>query len=390
MPFVPSTKKGRFVPANQQPTYQNEKGLLRSTAEAAIDSPLLPMAGAITGGIMGAGLASIPLAGLGAAGGESLRQLVARGMGMNSPQTSSEAAKKIGIEGVVGSAGQALGLGAEKALAPIIKPAATAVGRSLAGGVEKLSGIPAESTINAFTKPLAILTAPTKKTVSKAYAASEFPEMTKSLDDILSEGTSSHAGKVKQGANAISSYVEKGIEQPSKILQGRKALDKQLAVLENQIDISKGPGRSALLQDKKAKLDLRATFNRALDAMAPKLRDADALASKNLEIAPFRNLTLPGKINVLSPEGVLRAVPGLPTAIGATVSTAGAITKAAGSEVTQKSAEQAIAQILKPLGTDKAKEYLKKALKDSDGDITKARKLAEQRAKKDGFDTSAK
>lgn len=45
---------------------------------------------------------------------------------------------------------------------------------------------------------------------------------------------------------------------------------------------------------------------------------------------------------------------------------------------------------LKELPPSKAKEYLKKALKDTKGDVEKARILADERARKDGYDTSLK
>jgi hypothetical protein len=416
---------------------------------------------------------------------------------------------------------------------PLFRKGLKGTGKALASGVEKTTGIPADSVESTFNKPTSLFTAPNQKEVSAAYNKSEFPEMTKSLDDILQEGTGSYAGQVKRGANAIKSYVEdsqygnqsnepvlyhgtsanfdafdnslkgsitgarsaKGAiwftdkpevarayatyaaengpinqiqteidaaekiaqksgsqsdwskydnliskqedlasyektfqrrslanvkearlrgdfytvdaqgktpqelsadgnidswlnsqldkakrmgkdgvifknlddavglyNKPSdhyaifdtknivpksmfnnpqentnplarNILEGRKALDKQIALIQNQVDASKGPGRSALVSALNAKLELRKTFNLALDQMVPKLRAADALASQRLKVAPFRNLTLPGKINFLSPEGLLRSVPGLPTALGVGISGLGAAAKGVGGAI---------------------------------------------------------
>lgn len=352
----------------------SKKGLIRRGAEAIVKSPALPITGAIAGTVGGSGIASIPLAGLGAAGGESIRQLAARGLGMEAPETSLEALKGIGGEALSGMAGQALFMGAGKALTPIVKPTARAIGKGLAGGLEKITGISSQATESAFKNPLRLFTAPTKKTVEKAYEVSEFPSLIKNADEVIEAGTSSHAGVVKRGAKAIKKFIEEGSEHPKDILEGRKGLDKQIALLNNQIDTSKGPGKSALLQAKNAKLELRGMFNRALDKMAPKLREADKLASENLSIEPFRKVTLPGKINFMSPEGLLRGVPGLPTAIGATVSAAGAAKKAIANPFVGKVVSQGIAQITKTLTKDKAKEFLREAK----GNKDEARRLARE------------
>ena len=216
---------------------------------------------------------------------------------------------------------------------PLVRKGAEALGRGAAGAIEKTTGISGDSVRSVFQKPLSLFTAPTKDEVSAAYSQSEIPSAASSAHEMISEGTGSHAAIVKRGGRMLKDYIETGNEDPRSILRGRKALDKQIGVLETQIDASRGAGRSALLHDKQAKLNLRSMFNRGLDKMAPRLREADAVASQILAVAPFRHLTLPGKINFLSPEGVMRAVPGLPTAVGLGVSGAGGVAKGVGAAI---------------------------------------------------------
>lgn len=106
-------------------------GLMRRAAEAVIDSPILPTAGAIVGGIAGIpaapvtfGASNIAGAGLGGAAGESFRQLGARALGMDAPRTPLEAAGKIGVEGALSAAGEGAGRAAVAAAKPLVVPAA--------------------------------------------------------------------------------------------------------------------------------------------------------------------------------------------------------------------------------------------------------------------------
>lgn len=79
------------------------------------DFPVGAAIGGTIGAFAGGGTpASIPLAGLGAAGGEAVEQnirhgLQALGFDVTAPETSLEAAKKIGVEGLLGLAGEGIG-----------------------------------------------------------------------------------------------------------------------------------------------------------------------------------------------------------------------------------------------------------------------------------------
>lgn len=105
----PDTFASRF----NRPTTTGQAA--QAMGELAFDSPALPIAGGIVGALGGGGAASIPLAGLGAAGGEAIRQIGARATGIGDyPGTSGEAAADIGIEGGLAAAGQGAGLGVAK------------------------------------------------------------------------------------------------------------------------------------------------------------------------------------------------------------------------------------------------------------------------------------
>ena len=105
---------------------KEEKGLIRKAAEAFVGSPIAPIAGGIFGGLAGAptGVGAIGTAAAGAAGGEAFRQLAARSLGMDAPQTPFEAAKEIGVQGAAAAAGEGVGQVAMKVAAPLVLPAA--------------------------------------------------------------------------------------------------------------------------------------------------------------------------------------------------------------------------------------------------------------------------
>ena len=254
-------------------------------------------------------------------------------------------------------------------------------GKILGDVVQKTAGIDSKNTQSLLNKPTSLFTAPTKADVSTAYSNTEIPQnIVKTTADIVDEGTSTYGKLIKRAGEILKS----GENNPEAIVEGRKALDKQIAVLNNQIDLSKGSGRSALLQARNSKYALRDAFNEFLDKIAPNFRKADEVASKQLSVDSFRNVTLPGKINFLSPEGVMRGVPGLPMALGTGISGIGAAGKAitgatkmlgdAAEMATPISgAAEAVSSVPKVLTRKKAKQYLE----DAGGNKNKARKMAE-------------
>lgn len=92
-------------------------GFMKRSAKSLVGSSALPIAGGVVGGVVG----GIPGAALGGAAGESFRQLGARAMGMEAPETSMSAAKDIGVEGITQGLGEAGG--------KLITPAARLAGK---------------------------------------------------------------------------------------------------------------------------------------------------------------------------------------------------------------------------------------------------------------------
>lgn len=207
------------------------------------------------------------------------------------------------------------------------------VGRAGAKMVQSATGIPEEATASLFNKPTSLFKAPFESTVSKAYKASEFGDVAanleNSLDNIIQKAKSTPRALVSRGATALKQYVDEGVQNAKALFEGRHGLDREIAALKSQINTAgaKNVSTSALQDIMNEKLALRQTFNNALDKLAPKLREADALAAERFKISPFRKFFLPGEINFISPKGIMRAAPGLPYATGLGVSAAGAVNK---------------------------------------------------------------
>jgi len=239
------------------------------------------------------------------------------------PKVIAETLSEVAPEFV--SRAAAIGGAAGRAIGPIskaIKPVAGAVGRAGAAAVEKLTGVKADKIIKLFKKPLSLLTAPTKGKVTKAFSNTEIKRGQKTVEDIIKDANTTTRAKVKLASNQIL----RGNPQADVILKGRKALDVDIAKLESKMTLAKG-GKGALQDELNGKFALREQFNLVLDKIAPKLRAADRVAAQQLQVAPFRDISLPGNINIFSPKGIARAVPGLPSALGAGVSGLGAAAK---------------------------------------------------------------
>lgn len=101
----------------------------------------LPAAGGLAGGLLGGGagtvfglgVGSVPGAiggaGLGGAGGQAAEQLLRRSVGLGAPESSSEAAKQIGLSG----GEQALAEAGGRALAPVIGAGTRILGKNVPG-----------------------------------------------------------------------------------------------------------------------------------------------------------------------------------------------------------------------------------------------------------------
>ena len=83
---------------------------------ANIVGNLPSIAGGVAGGVLGSGLASVPLAGLGAAGGKGIQQVIAN-VAFDEPQTPTGNIKGMGTEAAWAAGGSLVGLGVQKWLA---------------------------------------------------------------------------------------------------------------------------------------------------------------------------------------------------------------------------------------------------------------------------------
>lgn len=135
---------------------EEPKGMLRRAAEAVVDSRALPIAGSIAGGILAApsGPAAIAAAGLGGAAGEAWRQVGARALGMDAPETSTDAAKDISISGAAQAAGEATGA---YVLAPLAKGAGALLKKPAGALFQLVTKIAPKDAATLFSNPKAIL-----------------------------------------------------------------------------------------------------------------------------------------------------------------------------------------------------------------------------------------
>lgn len=135
---------------------EEPKGMLRRVAEAVVDSPALPIAGSIAGGILAApsGPAAIAAAGLGGAAGEAWRQVGARALGMDAPENSTDAAKAIGISGAAQAAGEATGA---YVMAPLAKGAGALLKKPAGELFQLITKIAPKDAATLFSNPKAIM-----------------------------------------------------------------------------------------------------------------------------------------------------------------------------------------------------------------------------------------
>lgn len=205
---------------------------------------------------------------------------------------------------------------------PQVQQLAKSAGGLAAKGIEATTGIPAENVSGLFKNPMRLFNAPTKAEVDAAYKGSEMGNQApQAIEDIVADGTASSHSLVKKAGKALLNPEADISQDPNVFLEGRKAIDKEVATINSQLTTAPAGKSTSALKDALArKLALREQFNNALDVLAPKFRQADALASQRYEVLPFRHMFLPGKINFISPTGIARAIPGLPAILGGGVS----------------------------------------------------------------------
>ena len=230
-----------------------KKSFLRRGIEATVQSPVLPIAGGVVGGVAGAplGPGAMFTAGLGAAGGESLRQLSARALGLPAPQSSMEALKGIGKQAAIGAVGEGIGqaavgglrLGA-KALAPIGSKALTAL--SAATGV-KLKGFK-----DLMEKPMRLLTSSEKSIKATGEKIGSIIDETISKEMTPDEAAVSLVERAFRTSGANRNAAKR---VALKMARGEQVLDSEVAFANRAINVAIGnttdDGTRALLQGQK-------------------------------------------------------------------------------------------------------------------------------------------
>lgn len=303
------TSSGWTPPPDQVVSSQsNGKGLFRRVAESVINSPALPIAGSIAGGIAGlpgvpvtGGMSSIGGAALGGAAGESYRQLGARALGLPSPDSSADAAKKIGIEGAISGATEGALKVAGVAAKPFAEPISNALskaGKTGARVVESFTGVKVPDVLQAAKQGLKTYVAPGMERAQEIFGNAlektgikARPPLKQILDPQL--------GVARKIALEIGQKLE--AEAPvtaEEALRARQAVDRIYAATPLADRATRGH-----------LLDLRSAFDTALSNESGALAEASKI---------YRQAIV--KSNILNPiritkQGQLSAVPAI---LGAT------------------------------------------------------------------------
>jgi len=297
-PDSPGVDVRRALLTNE-PTQGFSESLIRS-APAAI--------GGAIGATAGAGLGSVPLAGLGGAAGESLRQSAVQGYaGMTGRAftTPGQVIKNVAIEGAAQSVGQGIGLGAGAA-ATAARPYVNKLGAQV---MRVGSGIPEKQGLAAMQNPSMLLDAPSKEVAAEGYKAFERYTGLSGLDDIVrTRGKFPTESQLEDLLFDAATKVSQKRADPQELYLASQAASnlKQMAKLGNP--------RYATLE--KAINEAKATVDDALQQVYPEYANlrSDYFGAKTREA--FGNI-LPQNKNT-SPN-VLRAVTAATTAAAGTI-----------------------------------------------------------------------
>ena len=205
---------------------ESPKGTLQKIGEFAATSKALPIAGGIVGGIagtLGGPAGSVGGAALGGAGGESYRQLLARGMGLPVPETSLEAAKDIGVEGGIQGVSEGVGRGVGQGLKLLAPP----VGRGLSSFGELLTKVPRRQFPRLFKDPSALF-----KGTRKAGKALEETLQKEGIDltPTVKEVIDPQLGQARKIAREVASKFKQGGQLTAEeAIRAKRALDRIIA-----------------------------------------------------------------------------------------------------------------------------------------------------------------
>jgi hypothetical protein len=230
---TPQQMMKRGTPAFQG-AQSRPSGNLRDQAIEA-----LPAAGATLFGAAGAemGPLDIPFTGLGAAAGESARQLIQRGRGKLAPATSGEAAEKIGIEGAEGAATEAIGQG----LAAPLKPIGKYFSETAARGA-KIPLLPSEAGVGGGTSRAIegfLGHALPSRGIMEEFKEGQLKTVQKVVEDTV--GTlSNFKGTPEQAGEQVTRAVEDGRSRmKAEVNSAYKAIDDLTASQSTRVPVTK-------------------------------------------------------------------------------------------------------------------------------------------------------
>ncbi len=258
----------------------------------------LPAIGATIGGVAGSelGPGSIGTAALGGAAGESLRQMIQRSRGQQSPQTSMEALKGIGGQAALSAAGEGAGQVAGAALRPLaepIKKAASKLGNVGAKGVEAITGLKVPDIAQTFKQGMRTYMAPSMEKAQDIFGSALKKEGIAARQPLkqLIDPQLTGARKV---AIEVGEKLEKGINLTAEdALRGRQALDRIIEATPLRDRATRG-----------SLMELRSSFDDVLSNKSGALANASKIYRKaivkNNILNPIK-LTKSGQYSAVAP-----------------------------------------------------------------------------------------
>ena len=265
-----------------------KKSFLRRGVEATVQSPALPIAGGVVGGLAGGGLASIPMAGLGAAGGEGIRQLSARALGLSAPQSSMEALKGIGKQAAIGAVGEGVGQAAVGGLRLGARALAPAGGKVLEA-LSAATGVKLKGFKDLMEKPMRLLTSSEKSIKVTGEKIGSIIDETISKEMTPDEAAVSLVERAFRTSGANRNAAKR---VALKMARGEQVLDSEVAFANRAINVAIGnttdDGTRALLQGQKQ------VFQDYLAGHLPDLKTLNSEFSALKSVNAFRSF---GRLN---------------------------------------------------------------------------------------------
>lgn len=403
IPLLDILPGGGMSPSDVANVIKNAPDALQRSAEATKPG-FIPLPGERTGAAIGeaAGFGGLtaPLAAINPATtlGKSAYGAITAG-GLGTVQDISEEGKisplKTGINTAIGGG-----------LPILTSPGAKKLAAKVAGAIGKIqSGVPSAFGERLYKDPGAFLSPSEQKAAAKLVAFREGAGL-KKVPETVKEIVSPEAGEARAFVNEIDNKFKLSMEgkgpdvTSSEWLKAKQSLNKIIETTpikqkETRRGLFELKNNIEKILEKEVPGEKGQSLEYARSALASKFRKALPVTAQG-DISLTRTLFLPTIQNSF-PAGIGAVASGAlqsPALGGAAISTAGAahklVTDVANNPIAQQVVKSGIQQVLRELSPSKAKEYLKKALKDTKGDVEKARILADERARNDGYDTTLK